>query len=76
MQGACTLHGTLQFFKQTLQGDFYGGGPGKLSPQKALDQSQAAALSTEAAKLGSGFQGPHGKGRVVTSLWFSPQPGC
>lgn len=54
MQDALLLPRTLHFFKQTLGDDFHSGGPGKLSPQKVLDQSQAAAFSPKVAKLGSG----------------------
>lgn len=54
MQDAMLLPRTLHFFKQTLRDDFHSGGPGKLSPQKTLDQSQAAAFSPKVAKLGSG----------------------
>lgn len=54
MQDALLLPRTLHFFKQTLRDDFHSGGPGKLRPQKVLDQSQAAAFSPKVAKLGSG----------------------
>lgn len=61
----CGVPALSMGLRQTLQDDFCSGGPGKLSPWKAVDQSQAAALSPEAAKIGSASQAPCRKGRVI-----------